>query len=244
MPKISIITVCYNDAAALKRTIDSIREQEFELEHVIIDGGSTDGSVELLEESQLKYKKLKYISEPDRGVYDAINKGVELSTSEYLLILNAGDTFGSNDVIKDIFSSQYYSNQDYFIGRVSYVYKSGKNKSDSPYFHSVNNLECSHQAFIYKKRLHEILGLYSLHYNSASDYDFFSKVYTEYGLLQSKKYPYFVAIREKFGADMSDSLQHTIEMIKIDYQHKFLKQTLFKRTKELVIKLIKAIKVR
>ena len=88
MPKISIITVCYNDAAALKRTIDSIREQEFELEHVIIDGGSTDGSVELLEESQLKYKKLKYISEPDRGVYDAINKGVELSTSEYLLILN------------------------------------------------------------------------------------------------------------------------------------------------------------
>lgn len=244
MPRITVITVCYNDKSALKRTISSVRDQEFELEHVVIDGGSTDGTVELLKEAQVMCKNLRYLSEPDKGVYDAINKGVKLSTSEYLLVLNAGDTFGSNDVIKAIFSSHYYTNQDYLVGRVSYVYKSGRTKSDNPNFYSINNLECSHQAFIYKKNLHEILGLYTLNYKSASDYDFFSRIHKSYGVSQSEKYPFIIAIREKFGADMSDSVKHTLEMIKIDYRHKLLKITILKRTKELLVKLLKAVKVR
>ncbi|PKG98923.1 glycosyltransferase [Paraglaciecola sp. MB-3u-78] len=242
--KLTIITVCYNDASALNRTIDSIEDQEFELEHVVIDGGSTDGTVELLKSAQLRCKNFMYLSEPDKGVYDAINKGVKLSTSEYLLILNAGDTFGSNDVIKAIFSSSYFSNQYYLVGRVRYLYKTGKVKSDNPNFSSKKYLECSHQAFIYKKSLHDIVGFYTLLYKSASDYDFFSKVYKKYGLLQTEKYPFIISIREKFGADMSDSMQHTVEMIKIDYKHNRLRETLVKRTKEFSIKLIKVMTVR
>jgi glycosyltransferase involved in cell wall biosynthesis len=242
--KLSIITVCYNDASALNRTINSIQDQGYELEHVVIDGGSTDGTVELLKSAQLRCKNLTYLSEPDKGVYDAINKGIGLATGEYILVLNAGDTFGSNDVIKAIFSSRYYSNQYYLVCRVSYLYKTGKVKSDNPNFSSNKYLECSHQAFIYKKSLHNIIGIYTLLYKSASDYDFFSKVYKKYGLLQTEKYPFIIAIREKFGSDMSDSMQHTVEMIKIDYKHNRLRETLVKRTKEFFIKLIKAVAAR
>jgi glycosyltransferase involved in cell wall biosynthesis len=240
--KLSIITVCYNDASALERTINSIKNQNFQLEHIVIDGGSTDGTVDLLKKYRLKCDNLAYLSEPDNGVYDAINKGVHIATSEYILVLNAGDTFFSNDAINQIFTSDYFTSQDYLIGRVSYVYKSGRSKNDNVDFPSLKNIECSHQAFIYKKSLHTELGYYSLDYNSASDYDFFSKINGRYGLLQLKKFPVVIAIREKFGGDMSDSVKHTVEMIKVDYYHRILRHTFHRRAKEIIVKLIKYVK--
>jgi glycosyltransferase involved in cell wall biosynthesis len=242
MSNISIVTVCYNDELALTRTINSVHEQLFDLEHIVVDGGSSDGTIDLLKNSVQNNHCLMYISEQDNGVYDAINKGVELASSEYILVLNAGDTFASNDVLKKIFSSQYFTDQDYLIGRVSYVYKSGKSKKDSSNFPSFKNIECSHQAFIYKKSLHTELGYYSLDYNSASDYDFFCKINNKYSLLQRKKIPVTIAIREKFGGDMSDSVKHTVEMIKIDYSHSIFKHTFHRRIKEVVVKVIKYVK--
>ncbi|PTP60925.1 hypothetical protein CWO01_14845 [Vibrio splendidus] len=242
MPSFSVITVCYNDKQALIRTISSVQQQEYEIEHIIIDGGSTDGSLEIIKGfSQKSNQKLLYLSERDNGVYDAINKGVQLSTSEYLLVLNAGDTFCSNHIISEVFQSQYFVNQAYLIGRVNYLYSSGKKKADNSKFASQSYLECSHQAFIYKRALHDEIGKYNLSYKSASDYDFFSKIYKSYGLIQSEKLPFFIAKREKFGGDMSDSIMHSWEMIKIDISHNFIANTFFKRTKEIIIKLIRSL---
>lgn len=242
MPMISIITVCYNDIESLTRTIESIKKQSITYQHIIIDGGSSDGTVELINSGYSQENNLVFISEPDNGVYDAINKGIKKASYEYIIILNAGDTFSDNNVIKQIFSSKYFNDQYYLIGRVNYVYSNGQIKNDKPNFPTIHNIECSHQAFIYKKTLHDELGYYSLDYKSASDYDFFSKVFKKVGLLQNTKLPVTVAIREKFGGDMSDSLSHTIEMIKIDYKNDFLKYTFFRRFVEVVVKLIKYLK--
>ncbi len=92
MPKLSIITVNYNDLNGLKKTVQSVHTQTFqEFEHIIIDGASTDASVEYLKKHKDSFSY--WVSEPDKGVYNAMNKGIEQATGEYLLFLNAGDHF-------------------------------------------------------------------------------------------------------------------------------------------------------
>ncbi len=102
-PKISIITVSYNAISTIERTILSIINQTYSnLEYIIIDGGSTDGTADIIR----KYanKITFWISEPDKGIYDAMNKGVSKSTGMYCNFMNAGDCFYDNNVIKKVFS--------------------------------------------------------------------------------------------------------------------------------------------
>lgn len=102
MKKLSIITINYNDADGLKKTIESVINQSFrDFEYIVIDGNSTDGSKEVLE----KYKdKIDIaISEPDSGIYNAMNKGASHATGEYLLFLNSGDNLHNNEVLTKLF---------------------------------------------------------------------------------------------------------------------------------------------
>lgn len=94
---ISIVTVTRNAADLLKRTIESVGRQKYDkMEYVVIDGASDDGSVKAISESQLIDK---WISEPDKGIYDAMNKGARMATGEWILFMNAGDTFAGDDVV-------------------------------------------------------------------------------------------------------------------------------------------------
>lgn len=93
--KISIVTITYNAEAVLQRTLDSVSSQTYRgIEHLIIDGASKDGTMDLV--SRYKVRDLPYevrvVSEPDKGIYDAMNKGLRLATGEYIVFLNAGDT--------------------------------------------------------------------------------------------------------------------------------------------------------
>lgn len=100
-PCFSIVTVVYNDAKGLKCTGDSLVNQSLEIfEWIIIDGGSTDGTLDNID--QYDKLKLKWISEKDNGIYDAMNKGIEKSTGEYVVFLNAGDTFESDHVLNRV----------------------------------------------------------------------------------------------------------------------------------------------
>lgn len=99
IPKISIITVNYNDAEGLERTLESVRTQTFQdFEHIVIDGGSTDSSLEVIRRhgSRLAY----WCSEPDGGVYQGMNKGASHARGQYLLFLNAGDTLANPRVLQ------------------------------------------------------------------------------------------------------------------------------------------------
>lgn len=136
--KISIITINYNDAIGLQKTLSSVVLQTYRnIEHIIIDGGSTDGSVEVIREYEQSLvsspspfaSRLKWISEPDKGIYDAMNKGVEKSSGEYLLFLNGGDALASPTAIEDVIP--YLNDTDFVIGR-SYFSNEGKRCGASP----------------------------------------------------------------------------------------------------------------
>lgn len=100
--KISIITATYNSAQTLQDTINSVRRQSFtDYEHIIIDGGSTDGTLEIIKANASRYGKgqLKWISEPDAGIYDAMNKGIAMATGDVIGLLNSDDFYTSFDVL-------------------------------------------------------------------------------------------------------------------------------------------------
>lgn len=99
--KLSIITINRNNAVGLEKTLESVASQIFkEFEYIVIDGASTDGSVEVIEKYESKFGHLKWISEPDRGIYNAMNKGVRMATGDYIQILNSGDCLASDDIIE------------------------------------------------------------------------------------------------------------------------------------------------
>ena len=113
--KYSIVTINYNNAEGLRRTIQSVVSQTFvDYEYVIIDGGSTDGSVDVIKEYE---NKISYwVSEKDGGIYNAMNKGVKVAHGEYLIFMNSGDVFYSNRVLEEIEFSQRID--DIIVGRV------------------------------------------------------------------------------------------------------------------------------
>ncbi len=103
-PRISVITVCRNALNALTKTVESVGRQSYgNVEYIVIDGASTDGSREYLESLGNKIDIL--VSEPDKGIYDAMNKGIAKASGEWLIFMNAGDTFADDNTLSSIFST-------------------------------------------------------------------------------------------------------------------------------------------
>ena len=102
-PLVSVITVVRNDAAGLARTMDSVASQDYEqIEYIVIDGASTDGTLEVLKKREAEVSR--WMSEPDGGIYDAMNKGARLASGEYVCFMNAGDCFASKDTVTRMFN--------------------------------------------------------------------------------------------------------------------------------------------
>lgn len=185
--KITIITVTYNliqnhREHTFRQCVESIhQENKGQIEHLVIDGGSTDGSVKILDE-YAKKGWLKYISEADNGIYDAMNKGVRLAQSEYVWFINSDD-YILNGSVNTILEQADFGKVDAFICGVN-EYDSKGNRvlcripyelDDKMYF----GFMVSHQGIIYKKALHQRLGEYNTHYQIAADWDFFLRVYED-----------------------------------------------------------------
>ena len=103
-PKVSIITVVYNGIEFLEETIKSVIAQTYpNIEYIIVDGGSTDGTLDIIKKYEAHITK--WISEPDKGIYDAMNKGIDLATGDWQNFLNAGDSFVDNNVLEKIFTT-------------------------------------------------------------------------------------------------------------------------------------------
>ncbi|HEY6142821.1 MAG TPA: glycosyltransferase family 2 protein [Flavobacterium sp.] len=173
MPKISIITINYNNLVGLKRTVDSVVNQTWqEFEYIVIDGGSTDDSATYIE-SQSEHIDY-WVSEPDKGIYNAMNKGIAKATGEYLLFLNSGDHLYDYEVLKNGF--HYLSNFD-LISFDMIVVGENKNKlffipkelrfSDL-FFHTL-----PHPSTFIKKKLFDYVGLYDENLKIVSDWKFF-----------------------------------------------------------------------
>ena len=180
--KLSIITVCKNVESAIERTMLSVVTQNCfseNIEYLIVDGASTDKTVEIIKQYAEKYP-IRWISEPDSGIYNAMNKGIKLATGDYLLFLNAGDYLVHYNVIKslmDLFESGEF---DVIYGNVlcinpqteQYFIKAVKNPSI--FFFFENSLP--HQAIFYKRSLFDKFGLYNENFPIIADNIFNKKI--------------------------------------------------------------------
>lgn len=101
-PKVSVVTVVYNNLMGIAKTIQSVCEQTYSnLEYIIVDGGSSDGTVDVINRYNARIDF--FVSEPDRGIYDAMNKGISLATGDYVIFMNSGDYFTDQNVVTDVF---------------------------------------------------------------------------------------------------------------------------------------------
>ena len=174
--RLSIITVNRNNAEGLSRTIASVRSQTFRnFEFIIIDGASIDNSIEILKENApvISY----WISEPDKGTYQAMNKGVKASSGEYCYFLNSGDYLATDTVLDEIFHQNIYG--DIISGNVRKVRPNNKYRSVlSPGSVSLHKLcihSLPHQASLIRRSLFDEIGYYTESYRIASDWEFFLK---------------------------------------------------------------------
>lgn len=178
MTKISIITINYNDKKGLEKTIESVVNQSFkDFEFVVIDGGSTDGGKEVLEQNSSKINY--WISEKDSGVYNAQNKGIKVATGEFVIFMNSGDTFVDNDVLSNV-SLDLTNEFDIYYGDNFKVKADGSKRlktypeklSFSFFYGSCIN----HQSTFIRKKLFEDYFLYNENLKIVADWEFF--IYT------------------------------------------------------------------
>jgi glycosyltransferase involved in cell wall biosynthesis len=174
MPKCSIITINYNNKPGLEKTIRSVAEQTFQdFEYIIIDGGSTDGSKQVMDAFR---NKISYsVSEPDKGIYNAQNKGISVAKGDYLLFLNSGDFLVNNDVLKKVFSTEHTEDILYGNMRINWgggSISEGKMPQVISSEHMFNDTLWHPVSFI-RRSLFDKFGLYNENYKIVADYDFF-----------------------------------------------------------------------
>lgn len=124
--RLSIITINYNNAEGLRKTLVSVATQTYhDIEHLVIDGGSNDGSVDIIKEyvNQSMMYDVLWVSEKDKGIYDAMNKGVKKATGDYVYILNSGDALAAPDVVEKMMSILVGGTIDVLLGNIVRVYK-------------------------------------------------------------------------------------------------------------------------
>lgn len=173
MPTISIITVVYNGEDTIQKTIDSIRNQTYKnIEYIIIDGLSKDNTVEIIDKNSDVVSQL--ISEPDNGLYDAMNKALSIATGDYVWFINSGDEIASPDVLSKVFRN--YKNADIYYGDTLIVDDNGESigrrrlqpPKELSWKDFKKGMVVSHQSIIIKK---EITKKYDLNYRFSADFD-------------------------------------------------------------------------
>lgn len=174
MRKISVITVCYNAVSSLEKTILSVLNQTYpNIEYIIIDGGSTDGSVDIIKKyiDRLAY----WVSEPDNGVYDAMNKGVCVASGDWVNFMNAGDSFYCNETISTLFAESIDKTVVCIFGNTIFHYleKDVLIRYKSSPIHDI--MPSCHQSIFCRRQV--LLDYpFNLKYKIAADYDFFYKI--------------------------------------------------------------------
>jgi glycosyltransferase involved in cell wall biosynthesis len=179
--KVSIITICYNNEKDIKLTIESVINQSYKnIEYIIIDGGSKDSTLNIV--SDYKETITTLISEKDKGLYDAINKGIKYATGDIVGLIHAGDRIDNNFVVKKIVSFFENSKIDVSYGHSKIVDKNDKSVriNKSPEYNKKNIRKGwmpSHQSIYIRRELFSKIGLYSLELHPDSDYEFFLRYF-------------------------------------------------------------------
>jgi len=171
MCTVSIITVNKNNATGLANTIRSVINQTFkEVEFIIIDGASNDGSIDIIKQNEQNVTR--WISQTDSGIYNAMNKGIALATGKYVYFLNSGDCFINDHTLQSFFENTQEDNEDFLIGNVLINDKVLKIPNKISLFY-ILNFGFSHQSFFIKRSVYQITGVYDENYSIVADINHF-----------------------------------------------------------------------
>ena len=179
--KLSIITVCYNSATTIEKTILSVANQTYKnIEYIIIDGNSKDNTIEIIKRNEDKISK--WISEPDKGLYDAMNKGIAMATGDLIGILNSDDTFYSNTVVEEVANFHSQNTIEASVG--TFVQHKDSEKIVRVYSSKKWNPEKlkigfmpPHPSIFFKKELFEKYGNYVLGFKIGADYELITRFF-------------------------------------------------------------------
>lgn len=186
MLKVSIITASYNSVRTISDSIESVMMQTYEnIEYIIVDGGSEDGTLEIIEKYETKFgDRLKYISERDKGIYDAMNKGIHLSTGDIVGILNSDDYYTSNDVVGRLTAAFDDRTVDAVYGDVHFIRNGQPDKVvryySSKMFHPFwlrFGFMPAHPSFYVRRSVYEQAGDYKLDYRIGSDFEMMVRLF-------------------------------------------------------------------
>jgi len=175
--KVSIITISYNSASTIEDTIKSVISQNYsDLEYIIVDGGSTDNTLEII--NKYKDKIFKLISEPDKGIYDAMNKGVGIATGEIIGIINSDDFYIDDNILREVVNQFEKADTDAVYGDIVYVDREDISKhvrywKAGEYAEKKLNYGwiMPHPAVFIKKEIYNKFGLFNLDFKIAADYE-------------------------------------------------------------------------
>jgi glycosyltransferase involved in cell wall biosynthesis len=181
MEKISIITVCRNSEATIRETLESVASQSYKnLEHIVVDGGSVDGTLDIIRE--WKKHSIRLVSEPDEGIYDAMNKGIAMATGDIIGIINSDDIYYDSGVLDKVVSVMQDNAVEACYADLIYV---DKNKSDRiiRYWKScafekglfAEGWMPPHPTFFVRHSVYEKCGLFDLEYVLAADFELMAR---------------------------------------------------------------------
>ena len=226
---ISIVTPCFNSEKTIVKTLECMLNQTYkEFEYIIVDGGSRDNTLKIIEEYRSEFgNRIKVISEPDKGIYDAMNKGIKMATGKIIGIVNSDD-FYECDALENIV--KVYNGEQYaiFYGMLRTL-SEGRESSIVMYNHEfLTNQMITHPSCFVTKKTYEDFGCYSLEYKSSADYEFMLRVFF------NKKVSFIPVYKVLSNFDTggtSNSLVGMEETAKLLYKYKIIssKKYYFKR---------------
>lgn len=224
----SIITVCYNSEKTIKRTIESVLNQTYHnIEYLIIDGASTDGTIAIIKEYEMKFQgRMKWISEPDDGIYYAMNKGISIAKGELIGIINSDDYYEDNavEIMIDAMTDEPYQ----VIYGMTNCWKSDKLESTSITYHTfLNDRMISHPACFVTSKLYKDYGCYDTEFVSASDYDFMLRM-SEKEDVVFRPIPKLIANFTSGG--MCASSKAYYDLLKVQKKHSIISEKEYKKT--------------
>jgi glycosyltransferase involved in cell wall biosynthesis len=213
-PIISVITACYNAEATLAATLDTILNQEgIALELIVIDGKSIDGTAQILE--RYANRITWFVSEPDTGIYDALNKGIKLATGQVIAILHADDCYEHTRVLFNVFKKLKETKAQTCYGDLLYVRRAAPSQivrywQSGSYKRSnfLSGWMPPHPAFFVRREVYEKYGLFNLEFLSASDYEFMLRVLYKYEVTTA--YLPEVLVRMRLGGKSNQSVKNRL----------------------------------
>lgn len=215
---VSIITATFNSASTIRNCLDSVNSQRIEAEHIIIDGGSTDGTLEIVKSYQ---HIAKIVSEPDNGIYDAMNKGISHATGDVIGILNSDDFYANQNVLANIAERFANVSIDSCYGDLVYVdpndttkitrnWKSGNCQDRSFYWGWMP----PHPTFFVRRPVYEKHGMFNLDMGSAADYELMLRFLVRHKITTA--YIPEVLVKMRAGGVSNASLNNRLKANRMD----------------------------